>query len=121
MTKIKKYGKKAAIGAGILLGIGFCGYKYYNVAKQINTNSVKTDVLYEAASEGLFEQAIATTVRKIDYRKERIAAIEKHIRQNRDTAQLAMLSNYKLETELLENRLDIFKKAQSYYEIKGGK
>lgn len=125
---IKKNGKKIVIGVGLiaLAGVGgYFGYKYVDlnnkyikVSGELDVNTIKTDILYEAASEGLFEQAIATTIRKLDYRRDRIKALEEHLKWSNDHKECIQLDLFRKENSILENRLVLFEKAQEAYEIK---
>lgn len=129
---MKKNGKKVLIGAGIVLGVGL-GYKYVSATKVsikalTEMNSVQQaliedlyedkQIIMKAATEGVFEQAIARTVRKIDYRKERILAISENIKWTHDKAQSIMLDQYIAETSRLEERLESYQLAQAVFEIK---
>lgn len=71
----------------------------------------KVDTLEAALTEGVFEEAIATTTRKIDYRKDRLS----FIRDTKDTRKFnkQAISNLEREIDILTERRDAFKKVQA--------
>ena len=66
------------ISIGTSCAVGYFGYKYgmhRSITALANKNSLlenKVKVLQEAASEGLYEEAIATVTRKINHLKDQI-------------------------------------------------
>lgn len=71
----------------------------------------KVDTLEAALTEGVFEEAIATTTRKINYRKDRLS----FIRDTKDTRKFnkQIISNLEREIDILTERRDEFKKVQA--------
>ena len=69
----------------------------------------KVDTLEEALTEGVFEEAIATTTRKIDYRKDKLDFIA----SRNDKGDSQIVSKLKREIEILTERRDAFAKAQA--------
>lgn len=71
----------------------------------------RVDTLEAALTEGVFEEAITTTTRKIDYKKDRLS----FIRDAKDTREFNRQAISKLEREIdiLTERRDAFKKAQA--------
>ncbi len=86
---------------------------------QLTTTEQKCNTLMAAASEGLFEEAIATTTRKLNYRKDQLKflgnARHKGNTQNKDVvAKMTAITN---EIDVLVERLSKFRDAQQLYEI----
>ena len=69
----------------------------------------KVDTLEEALTEGVFEEAIATTTRKIDYKKDKLDFIA----SRNDKGDSQIVSKLKREIEILTERRDAFAKAQA--------
>lgn len=71
----------------------------------------KVDTLEEALTEGVFEEAIATTTRKINYKKDRLS----FIRNEKDTREFnkQIISKLEREINILTERRDAFEKAQA--------
>lgn len=133
VVKIKEESKKIAkqdvikvvgiIGVGILSGIS--GYKVGKLAKSVEvltatnkTLSREVNVLNAAASEGLYEEAIATVTRKINYLKDQIAYCTKNLNLNpTDLDNKKALSKYRNKLDVLLDRKASFLDAQKLYEI----
>ncbi len=137
--------KKLTKREKILLGVsvvsagvaGYIIYKQHNIITKAlldkieyerfitnldNENQVlKYDVqtLMEAASEGVFEEAIRTVNNKINYRadKQKYLIEELEINPNNDDVRQA-LNKVSIELKNLLNRKEKYIKAQSLYEIK---
>lgn len=87
--------KKEIITGGVMAVISVTGWVY--IRKQINvigTLSRKlakvaedNSTLMTAASEGLFEEAIATVTRKINYKKDRLEFVKKQLLSTPDDTQ----------------------------------
>lgn len=75
MRKFKELTKreKLLICAAVMTtcAAGYFGVKYIGDRKQIEKLADDTNTLTSAASEGLFDEALATVSRKIAYRKDR--------------------------------------------------
>lgn len=133
VVKIKEESKKIAnqyvikvvviIGVGILSGIS--GYKVGNLAKNVEvltatnkTLSREVNVLNAASSDGLYEKAIATVTRKINYLKDQIAYCTKNLNLNpTDLDNKKALSKYRNKLDVLLDRKASFLDAQKLYEI----
>ena len=87
-----------------------------------NDNQVlKCDVqtLMEAASEGVFEEAIGTVNNKINYRTDKKKYLLEALETNpNDTSLKAALEKVEIELANLFTRKDKYTKAQTLYEIK---
>lgn len=111
------------VGVGVLSGI--FGYKVGKLAKNVEvltaTNKIlsrEVDVLNAAASEGLYEEAIATVTRKINYLKDQIAYCTKNLNLNpTDLDNKKALSKYRNKLDVLLDRKASFLDAQKLYEI----
>lgn len=111
---IKKHYKKILAAAGV---VTIAGVSYVVCKKYIG---LKTDnhTLMTACSEGLFDEAIATTTRKLNYRQDKMLYIERQIEVNPNDPDL-MNAKLKLVSEIKEltHRLDLFSDAQKVYKI----
>lgn len=116
---------------------GFIIYKQYNVITKAlldkiecekiitnidNENQVlKYDVqtLMEAASEGVFEEAIGTVNNKINHRTDKKKYLLEALKAKPDDEQTKQaLNKVNIELENLFTRKDKYTKAQALYEIK---
>ena len=103
---------------------GYFGYKYglhryiTALANKNNLLENKVKVLQEAASEGLYEEAIATVTRKINHLKDQIEYCANRLSTNgNDTQTEIALNNYKAKLGVLIARKDNFIEAQKAYEL----
>ena len=122
------------VGAGVS---GFIIYKQHNIIIKAlfdkierdkiitnlnNDNQVlKCDVqtLMEAASEGVFEEAIGTVNNKINYRTDKKKYLLEALETNpNDISLKAALEKVEIELANLFTRKDKYTKAQTLYEIK---
>ena len=122
------------VGAGVA---GFIIYKQHNIIIEAlfdkierdkiitnlnNDNQVlKCDVqtLMEAASEGVFEEAIGTVNNKINYRTDKKKYLLEALETNpNDISLKAALEKVEIELANLFTRKDKYIKAQTLYEIK---
>lgn len=142
-TFVKKHAKKILIAGGIVVtaGAAYLLYKH-NVdiknlldkhEKELNQKDAmihgldlaldqtikdKT-TLMEAASEGLFEDAISKVTNKINYRMDRADYLEKALEKCPDDKDLNVAYDRVLyELEMLRARRDKYALAQIVYEIK---
>ena len=133
VVKIKEESKKITkqnaikvvgiVGVGVLSGI--FGYKVGKLAKNVEvltaTNKIlsrEVDVLNAAASEGLYEEAIATVTRKINYLKDRVSYCSKQLVDTPNDSQTKKaLESYSERLTILTERRKSFREAQKLYEI----
>ena len=137
MGKLTKR-EKVILGVSAGLGIvavgtaGYFGIKYYNanqetkvlkqgmdyLSKVNNDLTHKVETLMEAASEGVFEEAIGTVNNKINHRTDRRKYLLERLAQFPDDIQ-TKTALQKVETELanLFKRKDKFTEAQAFYAI----
>ena len=120
----------SVVSAGVA---GYLGIKYMKtnrrlieaVAKNKDLGDVtqnlelKVTTLMEAASEGVFEEAISTVNNKINYRIDRKKYLLEHLLQAPDDIQTkAALEKVENELTNLLKRKDKFTEAQTFYVIK---
>ena len=134
ITKREKVMLGVSIGVSVAaIGVaGYFGVKYYGNTKENKilesanemlkeANVVLTDkvtTLMEAASEGVFEEAIGTVNNKINHRTDRKKYLLERLVTNPDDKDAKALLE-KVETELtnLFKRKDKFTAAQAFYAI----
>lgn len=126
LSKREKIIISIVIGTGVVsvCTAGYLGYRYgYTKARietvdSINLLEAKVKTLQEAASEGLYEEAIATVTRKINYLKDRIEYCNKNLRLNPNDKQgKEILKKYEIKLDVLSNRKEDFLKAQKAYSL----
>ena len=138
MKKLTKR-EKILLGVSIVsVGVaGFIIYKQHNIIIKAlldkiecekiiknldNENQIlKCDVqtLMEAASEGVFEEAIGTVNNKINHRTDKKKYILENLKVNPDDEQSKqVLDKVNIELKNLFTRKDKYTKAQALYEIK---
>lgn len=124
-TFFERHAKKILLGFGVATGFG----AYHMLKKHgIELSRVKVclgetikekdklkdevDILMAAASEGLFEEALATTTRKLNSRKDRLQFL---LNRGDIGVKIDKLQN---EINTLQLRRDAFLRAQALVEIK---
>lgn len=128
MKMNKKFTKREKLLICIAIGTtctaGYFGYRYgvhRSVTALTNKNSLlenKVRVLQEAASEGLYEEAIATVTRKINHLKDQIEYCANRLSTNGNDIQTEIaLNNYKTKLGVLMARKNNFIEAQKAYEL----
>ena len=138
---MKKLSKREKILIGVsIVGVGVAGfiiYKQHNIITKAvldkiecekiitnidNENQVlKYDVqtLMEAASEGVFEEAIGTVNNKINHRTDKKKYLLEALETNPNNDEIKQaLSKVNIELKNLFTRKDKYTKAQTLYEIK---
>lgn len=123
MQKHEKLTKreKTIIGAAVVTTCiaGYFGIKYISDYKQIRKLTEDTTTLMGAASEGLFDEALATVGRKISYRKDREQYLLRQIASHPEDPDLSTcLSRVQSELSVLTERQSKFLNAQELYGIK---
>lgn len=102
---MEKLTKREKIMLGItVFGVAAAGYFGYKNAKDVN-------MLKQACSEGLFEEAIATVCRKLNRRKDVLASLS--TKPNKTTQDLEKIKKLKREIGMFEVRKANFIKAQT--------
>jgi hypothetical protein len=142
-TFIQRHAKKIIIAGGIVVGAGaaYMMYKHGLEIKDITEkflDKAKKDeierqaleaalldtledknTLMEAASEGLFEDAISKVTNKINYRLDRKEVLERALEKYPDDAQTKEAFNKVVEElEMLFARRDKYEMSQAIFEIK---
>lgn len=98
---------------------GYFGIKYVGDHKQIAKLTDDTTTLMSAASEGLFDEALATVGRKIAYRKDREQYLLKQLISHPGESDLTnCLDRVRSELSVLTERQSKFLNAQKLYGIK---
>lgn len=141
---MKKMTRKEKILLGVsIVGVcaaGYFGYKYYSykndnqllenalkkadadlstVIKQNHVLEYNVQTLMEAASEGVFEEAIGTVNNKINHRTDKKKYILEALKIKPDDEQSKeALNKVNIELSNLFSRKDKYTKAQTLYEIK---
>ena len=110
---IDNRGKIIAGASAVVIGaLGYIIYKekldYNQLSIRLREAHEKTDILAEALSEGVFEEAIATTTRKLNSRKDRL----NYLLINRDETDEIVIK-LKGEIKVLARRRDAFNRAQT--------
>ena len=134
LTKREKVMLGISVGASITaIGVaGYFGFKYYksnenaklleqgmNYLSGVNSDlHHKIETLMEAASEGVFEEAISTVNNKINHRTDKRKYLLEQLLKTPDDIQTKKALE-KVETELanLCKRKDKFTEAQAFYAI----
>ena len=142
-TFVKKHAKKILIAGGIVVtaGAAYLLYKHNVEIKDVTKNfnaKIKADeiqikaleaalldtledknTLMEAASEGLFEDAISKVTNKINYRLDRKEVLERALEKYPDDTQTKEAFNKVVEElEMLFARRDKYEMSQAIFEIK---
>ena len=122
LTKVEKL--FVCVGVGTTCAAGYFVYIYgmrRSITTLSNKNSLlenKVKVLQEAASEGLYEEAIATVTRKINHLKDQIEYCANRLSTNGNDIQTEIaLNNYKMKLGVLMARKNNFIEAQKTYEL----
>lgn len=141
---MKKMTRKEKILLGVSIvgacAAGYFGYKYYSykndnqllenalkkadadlstVIKQNHVLEYNVQTLMEAASEGVFEEAIGTVNNKINHRTDKKKYILEALKIKPDDEQSKeALNKVNIELSNLFSRKDKYTKAQTLYEIK---
>ena len=117
---VKANKSKILMGGMFIVGFATCyildnkfDIKMNNKLRDKNNDRIST--LYCAASEGLFEEAIATCTRKLNTRMDTISRLEKL--KNLDEECIAKLMKAKAEAGIFQERIDKFTKAQKLWGI----
>ena len=118
--------EKTIIGAAVVTTciVGYFGYKkglHRSVIALVSKNDLleaRVKNLQEAASEGLYEEAIATVTRKINHLKDQIAYCTDRMSANGNDIQTEnALNTYKAKLDVLMERKHNFIEAQKTYEL----
>ena len=127
-TFVQRHAKKILFATGVVVAAG----AYYMLKKHdleikdlIRDNDILKEAnetlrddnqtLMEAASEGLFEEAIATVTRKINSREDKLEVLLE--RSLTDDTVVEAIDKYRSELSMLMKRRDSFQKAQNIYFI----
>ena len=95
--------------------VGFASCYILECKFNMKKNDERISTLYCAASEGLFEEAIATCTRKLNTRIDTISRLEKIKDLNQEGAEKLMKA--KIESGIFKERIDKFTQAQKLWGI----
>ena len=127
-TFVQRHAKKILFATGVVVAAGaYCILKKHDmeikdlirdndILKETNeTLRDDNQTLMTAASEGLFEEAIATVTRKINSREDKLEVLLE--RSLTDDTVVEAIDKYRSELSMLMKRRDSFQKAQNIYFI----
>ena len=122
MKRDKKFTKREKLlictAIATTCAAGYFGIKYIGDRKKIEKLTDDTTTLMSAASEGLFDEALATVGRKIAYRKDKEEyLVEQLLATPADKQTQNALSRIRAELQVLLTRQNKFLEAQTLYEI----
>ena len=117
---VKANKSKILMGGMFIVGFASCYILEckFNIKKNdelIDKYNDRISTLYCAASEGLFEEAIATCTRKLNTRMDTISRLEKIKDLNQEGVEKLMKA--KIESGIFKERIDKFTKAQKLWGI----
>ena len=114
LKEVVKANKTKILMGGMFI-VGFASCYILNCKFNMKKNDEKISTLYEAASEGLFLEAIATCTRKLNTRMDIISRLEKL--ENLDQQCIDKLMKAKTEAGIFQERIDKFTEAQKLWGI----
>ena len=114
LKEVVKANKTKILMGGMFI-VGFASCYILNCKFNVKKNNERISTLYEAASEGLFEEAIATCTRKLNTRMDIISRLEKL--ENLDQQCIDKLMKAKIESGIFQERIDKFTQAQKLWGI----
>ena len=114
LKEVVKANKTKILMGGMFI-VGFASCYILNCKFNTKKNNDRISTLYEAASEGLFEEAIATCTRKLNTRMDIISRLEKL--ENLDQQCIDKLMKAKIESGIFQERIDKFTQAQKLWGI----
>ena len=127
-TFIQRHAKKILVAGGIVVGAGVAYLLHKHdvdlqnkdvliegLSEALLESRKDNDTLMAAASEGLFEEAIATVTRKINGRRDKLEALLK--RYETDLTVEDAITKVKAELDILIARKESFLEAQNIFGI----
>ena len=114
LKEVVKANKSKILMGGMFI-VGFASCYILDCKFNMKKNDERISTLYCAASEGLFEEAIATCTRKLNTRMDTISRLEKL--KNLDKDVLEKLMKAKTEAGIFRERIDKFTEAQKLWGI----
>ena len=114
LKEVVKANKTKILMGGMFI-VGFASCYILDCKFNMKKNNERISTLYEAASEGLFEEAIATCNRKLNTRMDIISRLEKL--ENLDQQCIDKLMKAKIESGIFQERIDKFTQAQKLWGI----
>ena len=114
LKEVVKANKTKILMGGMFI-VGFASCYILECKFNMKKNDERISTLYCAASEGLFEEAIATCTRKLNTRMDTISRLEKL--KNLDQQCIEKLMKAKTEAGIFQERIDKFTQAQKLWGI----
>ena len=114
LKEVVKANKTKILMGGMFI-VGFASCYILECKFNMKKNDERISTLYCAASEGLFEEAIATCTRKLNTRMDTISRLEKL--KNLDQQCIDKLTKAKTEAGIFQERIDKFTEAQKLWGI----
>ena len=114
LKEVVKANKTKILMGGMFI-VGFASCYILNCKFNMKKNNERISTLYEAASERLFEEAIATCTRKLNTRMDTISRLEKVKDLNPEGVEKLMKA--KTEAGIFQERIDKFTQAQKLWGI----
>ena len=114
LKEVVKANKTKILMGGMFI-VGFASCYILDCKFNMKKNNERISTLYEAASEGLFEEAIATCTRKLNTRMDIIKKKKKTKDLNQEGVEKLMKA--KIESGIFKERIDKFTKAQKLWGI----
>ena len=114
LKEVVKANKTKILMGGMFI-VGFASCYIIDCKFNMKKNNERISTLYEAASEGIFEEAIATCTRKLNTRMDIISRLEKL--ENLDQQCIDKLMKAKIESGIFQERIDKFTQAQKLWGI----
>ena len=114
LKEVVKANKTKILMGGMFI-VGFASCYILDCKFNMKKNNERISTLYEAASEGLFEEAIATCTRKLNTRMDIISRLEKTKDLNQEGVEKLMKA--KIESGIFRERIDKFTEAQKLWGI----
>lgn len=115
LKEVVKANKTKILMGGMFI-VGFASCYILECKFNMKKNDERISTLYCAASEGLFEEAIATCTRKLNTRMDTISRLEKL--KDLDQQCIDKLMKAKAEAGIFQERIDKFTEAQKLWGIK---
>ena len=114
LKEVVKANKTKILMGGMFI-VGFASCYILECKFNMKKNDERISTLYCAASEGLFEEAIATCTRKLNTRMDTVSRLEKIKDLNPEGVEKLMKA--KIEAGIFQERIDKFTKAQNLWGI----
>ena len=116
LKEVVKANKSKILMGGMFI-VGFASCYILECKFNMKKNDERISTLYEAASEGMIQEAIATTVRKLNKREILRDRLVEHLKNFEDEDTQNKLTKVMEEISILSRRYEKFEEARKAYEI----